>query len=368
MEVKTVCIVGLGLIGGSLAKSLKAKTPVETIYAIDSNSESVKQAMEEQIITGGIDFDSLLLQKADLVFVCTPADKVVQCIAKLIPRVKPGCILCDAASTKGEIVREVENLPDDFIFVGGHPMAGSERSGYAASNSHLFENAYFVLTPCEKSTGDAVEALSSMAQKIGALPLLLNCDEHDRAVGIVSHLPHVVAAALVNLLSDIDGGSGVYSRLAAGGFRDLTRIASSNPEMWCAITQSNEKTISELIGCLTEKLSEFKGYLPTADGKAICDFYGNAKAARDALSSRLNSLIPEVYELYVDVEDKPGIISRVATLIGDRGINIKNINISNNREETGGIMVLTLESEEQLQRALDILTGQGIGAAIRSKE
>lgn len=366
MTIETICIIGLGLIGGSLAKALKEKAGVQTIYAVDPNPLMLDKAIEEGAIDGKLDPDSPLLRKADLIFVCTPVDQVTKTVEKLASLVKKDCIIVDTASTKGKIIAEIEDISGEFCFVGGHPMAGSEKNGYEASRAHLFENAYFVLTPCSKSSREAVSFLTEITGLIGAIPLEMTPDLHDNAVGLISHLPHIVAASLVNLLTELDGQDGLCEKLAAGGFRDITRIASSDPNLWSGITKSNSEAISELIDRFIHQLGDLKAVLQNET--ELAEYYKNAKTTRDRLSERLNSLIPQVYDLYVDVEDKPGMISAVATALGDRNINIKNINIANNREETGGVMVVTLENEAKRREALDVLSQKGFKAIIRSKE
>lgn len=360
MKIESVCIIGLGLIGSSIARAIKAKTDITSVCAIDLCADTIKKAKDEGIITFGGTDKGAIAKSVQLVFVCTPADTVCDWVKDIVPIVEKDCIICDTASTKGNIIEQIEGLQEDFRFVGGHPMAGAESSGYSAGRAHLFENAYFVLTPCKKSDSEAIELLSEFTSLLGALPLVTDPKTHDRATALVSHLPHVAASALVNILGDNEDDRHINSRFAAGGFRDITRIASSPADLWAGILLENAEEITALIDAYIKKLSCLKDKVSKGDRDELFQFFERGKTIRDGLSKRLNSLIPKTYELYVDVEDKPGMISTVASIISSANINIKNINISNNRSEPGGIMLVSLENEEGVLIAAKALSKQGI--------
>lgn len=365
MKTESVCIIGLGLIGSSIARAIKAKTGIKTVYGIDFCDETINKAKTDGIITSGGNDKSAILGPVQLAFICTPADTVAGWAKELATILGSGCIICDTASVKVGIIEEIEQIKEDFRFVGGHPMAGAESSGYEAGRALLFENAYFVLTPCKKSDNQAVEELSEFVSLLGAIPLVTDPKAHDRATGLVSHLPHVAATALVNLLGDNEDDSHINSRLAAGGFRDLTRIASSPSALWAGILMENSAEITALVDAYIEKLSDIKTKISRGDREELLQFFEQGKTIRDGLSKRLNSLIPKTYELYVDVEDRPGMISTVASIISGAGINIKNINISNNRSEPGGVMLVSLENEAGAVSATRALTEEGISCRIK---
>ena len=359
MKNKIITVIGLGLIGGSIAKGLKERTGIESIYAIDNNRESLKQAEEEGLIIKGHTDIFPEIALSDIVFVCTPVDMALDWILKVIPVVHPNCIITDACSTKSQLLKEVNQLAGDFHFVGGHPMAGSEKSGFAASKSHLFENAYYILTPCAKTFSGDIEVLTDIVKSFGSIPVQLSPELHDRVTGAISHVPHVISAGLVNLVHALDTSEHPMQKLAAGGFRDITRISSSNPHMWHSICCSNREAVIELLDIYLEILNRFKMSVLANDNDEIFSYFNNAKKFRDSFAQKITGLIPGTYEIIIDVVDKPGIIGEVATLLGNNGLNIKNINVSNSREFEGGVLIISLPDIQSSEKACQLLTEWG---------
>jgi len=280
--------------------------------------------------------------------------------------IQPGTIVTDVGSIKDSIMKKADELlPSDTYFIGGHPMAGAERSGYQASLPHLFENAYYILTPRKGTPEEAVNVLKSLVASTGAIPLILDSVTHDKRVGAVSHLPHVVAAALVNTVGNADGPDNSITRLAAGGFKDITRIASSNPKMWRDICLSNKDQLLSLISLMIDCLQEFSRDLEAGDSHAVEAFYSRAKEFRDQIPSSDSLYLLSYYQVYVDVEDRPGIIGRVATILGSQNVNIKNIRIINSREDEPGCLVLTLDDQRAQETAVRLLNNAGCRAYIR---
>lgn len=363
MELNRIAILGLGLIGGSLAKALKRTNPGCIIIGYDLNKENLNAALTD----GAVDTAAADLAQAakgvDLIWICTPVHTVPDLLTELSSLIQPGTLITDAASTKEAILqRAAKVLPKDAYFIGGHPMAGTERSGFSAALPHLFENAYYLLVPLPHTPAAVMEALSALVASTGALPLRIEASLHDRMVGAVSHLPHVVAAALVQSLSGLEDPDSLLMKLAAGGFKDITRIASSNPAMWKDISLSNRHQLLPLISAMIRKLYDFGRSLESGVDTDIEGFFTRAKAFRDQLPASKSLYQLPYYELYVDVEDKPGIIGYVATLLGSNGINIKNIRIINSREDDPGCLVLSLPSLQARKEALSLLLDHGCHA------
>ena len=359
MELERVAIIGLGLIGGSLARALRAKTAVGEITAVDSDRSALGLALEQGIIDKGLTAPDSSVCSSDIVFICTPVKQALVYIDMLASEAGDRTIITDVCSTKSEIMEYVEKMQKTPCFIGGHPMAGTERSGFANSFAHLFENAYYVLTPASNASREAVTALSSVVESIGAIPLIMTAEEHDKAAGSISHLPHVLAAALVNLVRHADKGSGRMQALAAGGFRDITRIASSNPGLWENIVLSNKEQLLLLLRQLDKLLDEFAGYLENDCSAEIYDFFSQAGRFRDSISDHGRGLLPAVHKLIVDVQDRPGIIGEIATILGSNNINIKNINVANSREFEQGCLIITLSDSESANIAFDLLIQTG---------
>ncbi|HZK34920.1 MAG TPA: prephenate dehydrogenase dimerization domain-containing protein, partial [Bacillota bacterium] len=222
-----------------------------------------------------------------------------------------------------------------------------------------------IMTPQDNVSTDELDTLSQLLASTGALPLVISPEEHDEKVGAVSHLPHVAAAALVNTIYGLDDPNSLTSRLAAGGFKDITRIASSNPKMWAHISQINKDHLLPLVNKLIGELSSFKDRLKQDKPLALEDFFHRAKLSRDHIPTRENLYLLPFHELYVDVEDRPGMISLVTTILGDNQVNIKNIRIINSREDQPGCLLLSLNDAQSLKKAKNLLTEIGLKAYIR---
>ena len=360
MIFSKICIVGLGLIGGSLAKAIKKKHPNCFIVAIDSNKESLESALIDKVADYITEDLAEGVQGADLVFLCTPVHTMTSIIREVMYLLDEDTIVTDVASTKQNIMEVAQTVHSTglsrAIFIGGHPMAGTQYSGYHASLPHLFENAYYILTPLDSTPAWALNSLSEFLSSIGALPLVVDAKRHDRIIGAVSHLPHVVAAALVNTVKDMDDSSHLCEKLAAGGFRDITRIASSNPEMWKNISLANKKELISLIEYINKYLTDFCTMLDKDKASEIEDFFASAKVYRENLPVRqVLNLLP-YYDLYVDVEDRPGVIGEVATILGKHSINIKNLRIINSREGEPGSLVISFLDKASLEKAKGVLS------------
>lgn len=366
MDNKKITIVGLGLIGGSLAKAFRRTNHDFTIIGMDTDRENLKRAKQE----GTVDFISDNLEQAasdsHFIFLCTPINRIPDMLRTLRSVVRPGTIITDVGSIKSGIMEEAEQiLPRDIYFIGGHPMAGGERSGYSAGVAHLFENAYYILTPRESTPESVLEEMKHLISSTGAIPLILDPLTHDKMVGAVSHLPHIVAAALVNTVQQAESSEGFIQRLAAGGFKDITRIASSNPKMWRDICLSNKKQLLPLIMDIINSLNSFKQDLEGNNDLAVEAFYQAARDFRKKIPSSESLYLLPYYQIYVDVEDKPGNIGQVATILGSHNVNIKNIRIINSREDEPGCLVLSLDDQEAQEKAVAVLKQTGWDAYTR---
>ncbi|MCX7710788.1 MAG: prephenate dehydrogenase [Clostridia bacterium] len=354
-----VSIIGLGLIGGSLARALRERLGVKDITAVNRNLDSIKEAIKDGTIARGFDEVNEYVWESDIIFICTPVKRTLQYIDELAGKVKKDCIITDVGSTKAEIIQFVNQLKAPPQFIGGHPMAGAEKVGYSASFSHLFENAFYILSPCISTGENAIQLMTELTKGIGAIPIVLDSEDHDRITAGISHVPHVIASTLVNLVKELDSESGKMQLLAAGGFKDITRIASSSPEMWENIVLSNKKQVCEILNQYVRLINEFKESIHTEDSLWIYDAFESAKIYRDSFSSNVKGPIASMHEVIVDVVDKPGIIGKIATLLGNHNVNIKNINVSNSREFEQGCLRITLSDAESANIAFDLLINEG---------
>jgi prephenate dehydrogenase len=345
-------IIGLGLIGGSIAKALKGKEDIDEIVALSRSREPIDAALSEGVIQRGTTDDYSIFSGCDVVYICTPVGQLLTHIKKTAEYCKG--IITDAGSTKGGIRESASGA--GIRFIGGHPMAGSERSGYFSSSPTLYENAVYVLCPQKDSSSEDVELLKKIAMFMGAIPVVMDAKEHDLITATVSHVPHIEAGALC-LLAEKAGEAA--KRLAAGGFRDMTRIASGSPEMWTDIALDSSVSISSALGSHIKSLQEIKDAVCNKDEAFLKEFFSNAKKYRDSLPVKGKGAVQGMPQLLLEVPDKPGVLRDVTAILGNADINIKDLSIQNIREYEGGTLRITVQDSEHAAKALELLINSG---------
>lgn len=365
MKFNKVGFIGLGLIGGSIAKKMKADHPDIHIYATAHHEETVKEAYRE----GLIDNDTLLpltaFHDCDIIFLCAPVQRNLDYLSELKDIIQKDCYITDVGSTKTEIHEEVIRLGLEANFIGGHPMTGSEKTGILAADKTLLENAYYIITPTAITPQSDVEDFREFVRSLGSIPLILDYKTHDYSTAAISHLPHMIAYSLVNLVQQIDDDNETMKSIAAGGFKDITRIASSSPVMWQNICASNRQQILVLMDKYTALLSRLRSYIEASDEQALLDFFQSAKDYRDSLSLPSIKTESTYYELFVDLPDETGGIAKVSRILADAGISIKNIGIVNNREFEEGILHISFADEKARSTAKELLDAQGYTTHLR---
>ena len=351
MAEQTVAFIGLGLIGGSIARGLKRSSPETKIMAYMRTAQKLLQAKKDgivDVILTGIDEN---LSECDIVFLCTPVEYNAEYLKRIKPYLKKGVIVTDVGSTKTDIHKTVTDLSMEECFVGGHPMAGSEKTGYENSTDHLLENAYYILTPTAKTPDYMVSRMTEIANSIGAMPLVLDCEKHDFIVAAISHLPHIIASSLVNLVRDSDDGGEHMRRLAAGGFKDITRIASASPVMWEQICTTNSGNISVILKRYISSLQKILADVQDRDSQAFYELFDSSMRYRNSFADHSKGSITPEYSFSVDVVDEPGAIAILSAILSGKGISIKNIGISHNREHGEGALSITFYDEDAMQAA-----------------
>jgi prephenate dehydrogenase len=356
MNLNTFGFIGLGLIGGSLALALKRQNPDCRIMAYTRTKETSLQALKahaiDQICSSPADPQ---FADCDCIFLCAPVGSNIAALRELKDIARRDCILTDVGSVKTEIHLEAQKLGLDDRFIGGHPMTGSEKSGFGNAQAHLFENSYYIITPTALTVPERLEAYRTLAASTGAIPLVLDYQQHDFATAAVSHLPHLIAAALVNTVHDLDSKDEVMKMIAAGGFKDITRIASSSPEMWEHICISNGANISSVMDTFIALLQDSRAAMETGDGTAIYQAFERSRDYRDSFSSAPLGTIKKTYRIYCDIVDESGAIATIATTLAVNGISIKNIGIVHNREFEEGVLRIEFYEQEPSEKAADIL-------------
>ncbi|MCR5452227.1 MAG: prephenate dehydrogenase [Lachnospiraceae bacterium] len=355
MRFNTITFFGLGLIGGSIAKAIHDNYPNIKIKAHARHADTIKAAYQDGVIINESLLDMKELADSDLIFLCGPVGINITYMKELSSFIKSDTILTDVGSVKGDIHKAADELGLSDKFVGGHPMTGSEKTGYENSSVHLLENAYYILTAENKEAASKMPELEALIKTLGCVTLTLSPETHDFATGAISHLPHVVSAALVNLVSDNETDDCLLKTIAAGGFRDITRISSSSPEMWEHIMNANRDQVLRLIDLYKKSLDDFKSSIEAKDMAKVNSLFTSAKDYRDSLSVRKKGGILPTYIFYCDLFDEAGQIAAVATILASNGISIKNIGIIHNREYQEGVLLVELYDMDSMENAVTLL-------------
>ena len=356
MEFRTFGFIGLGLIGGSLARSFRKANPDCVIYAYDKDENSISQAIRDGLINGTLTGPGdPLLGTCDMILLCAPVGRNIAMLHALKEAVRPDCLITDAGSVKTGIHKAAVEAGLTAQFIGGHPMAGSEKSGFANSSDHLFENAYYILTPEPDVPETYLQAYLDLVRSIHALPLVLSCEEHDYITAAVSHLPHVIASSLVNTVHNLDNKEEHMKMIAAGGFRDITRIASSSPEMWEQICLYNHDNIARVMDEFIRLLTQARDHMMREDGGYIRKIFTDSGDYRNSFDTVSHGSLKKNYRIYCDIIDESGAIATIATILAVGRINIKNIGIIHNREFEEGVLKIEFYEEEAARKAAAIL-------------
>ena len=354
----SIGFIGLGLIGGSIAKSIRRIFPDYKIIGFDNNIETLKIATADGTLTEYTD-DLQTIAGCNYIFLCAPVHYNIEYLKRLKPYLAESTILTDVGSVKLDIYETVQELGLSKYFVGGHPMVGSERSGYDAAADRLIENAYYFITPADGVFPGKTEEFSTFIGDLGAIPIIYSPVEHDRITSYISHVPHVIAASLVNLVADADSPDNIFKSLAAGGFKDITRIASSNPVVWEHILLANPDNIVNGLQEYVELIDKMIYHIKQRDAAGINAFFASARNYRDSIPNNTSGVIRMNHELFVDIPDEAGAIAKVATFIAEAKISLKNIGVSHNREDEEGVLRLSFYDEAARKAAQDVLKGAG---------
>ncbi len=262
----TIAIVGVGLIGGSIGLAVKKKNLCDKIIGIGRNEISLKKALKRGAIDE-VTLDKSEVKDADLVILATPVGSIVPLIKELIPHLREETVITDVGSTKRKIMDEAEKiLPQSVNFIGGHPLAGSEKSGVESASADLFEESICFLIPRKSTNAEqSLRNLKSFWRVLGATPIVIPAEVHDFLVAGISHLPHIVAVALVNSLSDVSWGGKKITEFAGQGWRDTTRISRGSPEIWIDILFSNRDELLTFVGKFDKEWNRIKKSLKERD-------------------------------------------------------------------------------------------------------
>ncbi|MCT4631782.1 MAG: prephenate dehydrogenase [Firmicutes bacterium] len=346
-----VLVWGLGLIGGSFAKAIRNSSFIEDIYGYDTSEFTLKYAKSQGIIDNLFSLEDSF-SEIDLLVIASPLDTYQMVFENIRDKVtKSDLLVMDLGSVKKypeDLFEEV--LGDKHIFIGGHPMAGSDKSGIENSSGTLFENAVFFLTNLEKANENGKIIAQNIVRALGSEIVEIDSDSHDRIVSKVSHIPHIMASLLVN---NIDDGESI--KFAGSGFRDTTRIASGNPNLWKDIISNNKNHIVSEIDNMIDSLKGIKSTLVGNNLMNLVDLLEKGKRVRKELPEHLRDNMNPLYDIIIDVKDRPGVLGEVTTLLGIVKANIKQIEILNSREGYHGALRICFSNIEDLEKAQSVL-------------
>jgi prephenate dehydrogenase len=330
-ETRTANVIGLGLIGGSIALALRDQ-------GWDVSGEDLDPAVTEMALQRKVISAAGLRLDAEVTFIAVPVQSIPAQVHRALASTEG--IVTDVGSVKGSICAQCI----DPRFIGGHPMAGSELDGLEGADGTLFEGAIWVLTPLPESEDQVFAQLTQIISELGADVVALEPDRHDQVVAVISHVPHLTAATLMGLAADRGEEHAALLRLAAGGFRDMTRIASGRAEIWLDICEENRSAILHGLGGLIDGLSEIRRIVDTKDRDALYSRLSRAREARTNLPGRVTDPTT-LAEFRIPIPDRPGAAAEVFTLAAELGVNIANFEVVHMAEANRGVVVVLIDAE-----------------------
>jgi prephenate dehydrogenase len=351
-RVERVAVVGTGLIGTSIA--MAAARAGDQTHGFDVDPIALAAAAERSGLSAAQSLEECV-RGATLAFVCTPIPAQPEVLVEVL-RLAPDAVVTDVASVKSHLMLEVEakaNPGDLPRYVGGHPMGGSERSGPEHASASVLDGIVWVLAAGSRAEARSIERLEAWIGKVGARAVRMDADRHDRLVAVVSHLPQVASTALMGLAATEEAGEPEILLLAAGGFRDLTRLAASNPRLWSDILLANKDAIARAIDRYLDRLAALRDLVVAEDARSVEAAFADAKAARLSLAAK-----PQVRSgvgvLQVPVPDRPGVLAELTAAMGEAGVNIEDLQIVHSAEGGRGTVHLTVSADStgDAERAL----------------
>jgi prephenate dehydrogenase len=359
MSGRKVLLVGTGLIGGSVGLGLRQAWPDAHVIACDADPSAAEQAVARGAAHAADAIDRAA--DCDIVVVSVPVGALESVLSDLAPHLGPDTLLTDTGSTKSGFVEAAARiLGEDHLVVGGHPMAGSEQHGIEAASPDLFSGAWWILTPTSSTRPEAYQQALRLVAALGARTIALDPGSHDRLMATVSHLPQLLASALMRMAGQEGQDTEAILALAAGGFKDMTRIASSRPEMWVDICLENGSAITDRLRAFAGELSSVADLID--GGGDLLSFFREAKQARDRIPLKRETT--GLVEIHIDIPDRPGVLADVTTAMGQLAVNIEDLGIRHAAEGGHGILTIWLADDVDTDRCIEKLTGLGLDASI----
>lgn len=354
---RKLAVLGTGLIGGSVA--LRARALGDRVAAYDHDPATLERAAAIGALDEAAATPAAAVAGAQVVVVCLPVDAIAGCCAEIAPVLDDDAVVTDVGSAKAAVVAAAERILGER-FVGGHPMAGSERHGIEAADGRLFDDAWWILTPTATTSSRAYAAVSELVSALGAKPVAVDPLVHDALIANLSHVPQLAASALVDaaVSAGEEAGSEALLGLAGAGFRDVTRIAASQPELWVGILRANQGAVLDALAGLRARLDTLSGLIEKERWQELRDFLARARHARLALFAKPD-YGGEPVGLAMLVPDRPGVLAEVTTAAGELGANIEDLRIVHSTEGGRGRLELVVAGEEAAALLTGALTALG---------
>ena len=353
-----IALVGTGLIGGSLGLALRQLPDVGEVIAYDLDPRARDTAVERGAATLAAGTVADATADADVVFIAAPVGAIPELARETFAVAKPGVVVTDVGSTKSRLVMEIEkSVPKGATFIGGHPMAGTEEEGIDAADASILAGCWWILTPTSRVDPASYQTLHALLGRIGARVMALDADKHDDLMAIVSHLPHLTATTLMNLAAERGRDQASLLSLAAGGFRDVTRVAASNPDIWLDICEENRDAIASVLEEFAGRIGELGELIRGGRRDDLRERFLAARNARRGLPGKATS--GELIELHIPVPDRPGVLAEVTTTVGELGVNIEDLQITHDEESGRGTLRLAVAGREAADRIRAALVPRG---------
>lgn len=361
-----VAIIGTGLMGGSLALALKTDPAIERLVVYDVSPETRVLAREMGVGDQVAESPGEAVAGCDLLVLATPLGSMVQVFSEVARQLRPGAVVTDIGSAKLKLTTAiVEVAPPGIHYVGGHPMTGSEQYGVESARADLYRDCYYILTPTDNTDVGAFRRLHALLVELGARVISMDPESHDRAMATISHVPHLLSLLLMDMASRQREKMKNLFTIAAGGFRDMTRIAASSPDLWIDVCMENREFIVDRLLEYGIGITELAEILDSGDRDRLRGKFERARHARAELSVKAGTEIEELYEVYLPVPDEPGVISRISTAVGAMGVNIEDIGIVHPLEGETGILSLKILGGSNAALVAGELESLGYRAASR---
>ncbi|HEU5001718.1 MAG TPA: prephenate dehydrogenase/arogenate dehydrogenase family protein [Actinomycetota bacterium] len=362
---ETLAIVGLGLMGGSLGLAARAAGHVRSVVGYDPDAGVRRRALERGAVSEVAATPGAAVEQASVVVIAAPVSAIPGAYAALAGHLAPGTIVTDLGSAKAQIVASVGPcVPSGTAFIGGHPLAGSEKEGIDSADADLYRGAYWFLTPTPDTDPVAYGRLIRFLGGLGVHVLSMDPGRHDDLVALTSHLPQLLSSTLMGFAADISASEGGLPLITAGGFRDMTRVAASSPELWLDIIRGNREAVLGVLGRFRAALETTAGLIAAEDWPGLRETLAGAREGRASMPEKPGVTTRALMAVLVAVPDRPGAIAQVATTVGEAGVNIEDLTIVHSPSGGRGTIHLAVNGEAAARAAQTALGKRGFDASV----